>query len=164
MGAIAAMAAEERPLTPLQQRLERLARTLLWAGSGICAALTVVFMARGNSFASSLLVGVSLAVAAIPEGLTAVVTITLALGMRRLAARGAIVRRLVAVETLGSTTVICTDKTGTLTAGRDDGHPHTGTDRRRSCEQTAARGGAARVRPDVARGRGRRDRRRCGQA
>ncbi len=118
VGAIAAMAAEKRPLTPLQLRLERLARTLLWAGSAICAALTVVFMARGNSFASSLLIGVSLAVAAIPEGLTAVVTITLALGMRRLAARGAIVRRLVAVETLGSTTVICTDKTGTLTAGQ----------------------------------------------
>ena len=114
---IAEMAGEERPLTPLQRRLAGLARTLLWAGSGICAVLTVVFLMRGNSLASSLLVGVSLAVAAIPEGLTAVVTITLALGMRRLAARGAIVRRLVAVETLGSTSVICTDKTGTLTVG-----------------------------------------------
>ena len=114
---IAEMAGEKRPLTPLQRRLARLARTLLWAGSGICAVLTVVFLVRGNSLASSLLVGVSLAVAAIPEGLTAVVTITLALGMRRLAAHGAIVRRLVAVETLGSTSVICTDKTGTLTIG-----------------------------------------------
>ena len=114
---IAEMAGEKRPLTPLQRRLARLARTLLCAGSGICAVLTVVFLVRGNSLASSLLVGVSLAVAAIPEGLTAVVTITLALGIRRLAARGAIVRRLVAVETLGSTSVICTDKTGTLTVG-----------------------------------------------
>lgn len=118
LGAIAAMATERRPMTPLQQRLERLAGMLLWTGSGICAALTLVFLARGNSLASSLLVGVALAVAAIPEGLTAVVTITLALGMRRLATRGAIVRRLVAVETLGSTSVICTDKTGTLTAGQ----------------------------------------------
>ncbi|MHB1837183.1 MAG: cation-translocating P-type ATPase, partial [Solirubrobacteraceae bacterium] len=118
VAAIAELAGEKRPLTPLQRRLARLARTLLWVGSGICIALTVVFVARGNSVASSLLIGVSLAVAAIPEGLAAVVTITLALGMRRLAARGAIVRRLVAVETLGSTTVICTDKTGTLTAGQ----------------------------------------------
>jgi len=118
VAAIAQMAAENRPLTPLQRRLARLARTLLWAGGAICGVLTVVFLARGNSLASSLLVGVSLAVAAVPEGLTAVVTITLALGMRRLASRGAIVRRLVAVETLGSTSVICTDKTGTLTVGR----------------------------------------------
>jgi P-type Ca2+ transporter type 2C len=114
---IAEMVGEKRPLTPLQRRLARLARTLLWTGSGICTVLTVVFLARGNSLSSSLLVGVALAVAAIPEGLTAVVTITLALGMRRLAARGTIVRRLVAVETLGSTSVICTDKTGTLTVG-----------------------------------------------
>ncbi len=117
VAAIAELAGEKRPLTPLQRRLARLARTLVWAGGGICLALTVVFLVRGNSLASSLLVGVSLAVAAIPEGLAAVVTITLALGMRRLAGRGAIVRRLVAVETLGSTSVICTDKTGTLTVG-----------------------------------------------
>ena len=115
VGAIARMAEEERPLTPLQQRLARLATLLLRAGVGICVLLTVVFLADGNGLASSLLLGVSLAVAAIPEGLSAVVTITLAIGMRRLAQRGAIVRRLIAVETLGSTSVICADKTGTLT-------------------------------------------------
>ena len=112
---IAELAGQERPLTPLQRQLDGLARSLLWAGAGICAALTIVFLIRGNALGPSLLLGVSLAVAAIPEGLTAVVTITLAVGMRRLAARGAIVRRLIAVETLGSTSVICTDKTGTLT-------------------------------------------------
>ena len=117
VAAIAEMAAEPRRSTPLQRRLDHLARALMFAGAGICAGLTAVFLARGDSVTSSLLVGVSLAVAAIPEGLAAVVTITLALGMRRLAGRGAIVRRLLAVETLGATSVVCTDKTGTLTIG-----------------------------------------------
>lgn len=109
---IAELAGQERPLTPLQRQLDGLARSLLWAGAGICAALTIVFLIRGNALGPSLLLRISLALAAIPEGLTAVVTITLAVGMRRLAARGAIVRRPIAVETLGSTSVICTDEPG----------------------------------------------------
>ena len=115
VGRIAAAAARPRPITPLQRRLDLLARTLLRAALGICVVLAALSYAHGESLADSLLVGVSLAVAAVPEGLAAVITVTLAIGMRRLAARGAIVRRLRAVETLGSTTVICTDKTGTLT-------------------------------------------------
>jgi Ca2+-transporting ATPase len=115
---IAAAARRPAPTTPLQQRLDHLARQLLRAAIVICFALAVLSWLHGDSIGASLQVGVSLAVAAVPEGLAAVVTITLALGMRRLAARGAIVRRLRAVETLGSTTVICTDKTGTLTTNQ----------------------------------------------
>jgi Ca2+-transporting ATPase len=115
---IAEAATRERPVTPLQERLDALAGTLLRAAVLICVTLAGLSLAHGESLGTSLLVGVSLAVAAVPEGLAAVVTITLALGMRTLAQRGAIVRRLRAVETLGSATVICTDKTGTLTTNR----------------------------------------------
>jgi P-type Ca2+ transporter type 2C len=115
---IAEAASGPRTVTPLQHRLDGLARTLLRAAIVICLALAALSFAHGESLGTSLLVGVSLAVAAVPEGLAAVVTITLALGMRGLARRGAIVRRLRAVETLGSATVICTDKTGTLTTNR----------------------------------------------
>ncbi|HSJ17209.1 MAG TPA: cation-transporting P-type ATPase [Solirubrobacterales bacterium] len=115
---IAEAASGPRPVTPLQERLDGLARTLLRAAIVICLALAALSYVHGESLGTSLLIGVSLAVAAVPEGLAAVVTITLALGMRSLAQRGAIVRRLRAVETLGSATVICTDKTGTLTTNR----------------------------------------------
>ena len=115
---IAAAARRRPPPTPLERRLDRLADQLLGAAIAICVALAALSWAHGDSLGASLEVGVALAVAAVPEGLVAVVTITLALGMRRLAERGAIVRRLRAVETLGSTTVICTDKTGTLTTNR----------------------------------------------
>jgi len=107
----------ERP-TPLQRRLDRFAAALLRGALGLCLALAALAWAHGTGLADSVLIGVSLAVAAVPEGLPAVITVTLALGMRRLAARGAIVRRLPAVEALGSVTVICTDKTGTLTENR----------------------------------------------
>jgi P-type Ca2+ transporter type 2C len=118
VGRIAAAASGPAPIAPLQRRLQRLARTLLRAGVAICVVLALLSYGYGDSLADSLLVGASLAVAAVPEGLAAVITVTLAIGMRRLAEHGAIVRRLSAVETLGSSTVICTDKTGTLTTNR----------------------------------------------
>lgn len=102
--------------TPLEQKLNAFAKRVLWG----CLALSALLMARGalrgdRRWHELLLEAVSLAVAAIPEGLPAITTITLALGMQRLAKRGAIVRKLAAVETLGAATVICSDKTGTLT-------------------------------------------------
>ncbi|HEU5143098.1 MAG TPA: cation-transporting P-type ATPase [Solirubrobacterales bacterium] len=115
---IAAAARRKPPPTPLERRLDRLARQLLVAVIAACFSLAALLWIHGESLGASLGVGVALAVAAVPEGLVAVVTITLALGMRRLTERGAVVRRLRAVETLGSTTVICTDKTGTLTTNR----------------------------------------------
>ena len=104
--------------TPLQVRLDRLASTLIRVALAIAIGLTAITWAQGESLGQSVLVGVSLAVAAVPEGLPAVVTVALTAGVRKLAERGAVVRRLPAVETLGSTTTICTDKTGTLTENR----------------------------------------------
>lgn len=101
--------------TPLQQRLEQLGH---WLVAGCLLIVALVFAAgvfRGFPVYRMFLVGVSLAVAAIPEGLPAVVTIALAIGVQRMAKRNAIIRRLPAVETLGCATVICSDKTGTLT-------------------------------------------------
>jgi Ca2+-transporting ATPase len=101
--------------TPLERKLAQLSHTLLGVVSLLCVVIVAVGWFRGHAFLAMLEVGISLAIAAIPEGLPAVVTMTLALGMQRMARRGALVRRLPAVETLGATTVICTDKTGTLT-------------------------------------------------
>lgn len=115
---IADLADRPERATPLQRRLDRFAGVLLRGALLLCLALAVLAWVRGTELADSVLIGVSLAVAAMPEGLPAVITVTLALGMRRLAKRGAIVRRLPAVEALGSVTVICTDKTGTLTENR----------------------------------------------
>ncbi len=102
--------------TPLEARLDSFGKRILWA----CLALSALLFARGmlkggRTWQDLLLEAVSLAVAAIPEGLPAITTITLALGMQRMARHGAIIRKLAAVETLGSATVIGTDKTGTLT-------------------------------------------------
>ena len=102
--------------TPLEKKLDVFGQRILWACLGLSALLFVRGLARGDrSWHVLLLEAVSLAVAAIPEGLPAITTITLALGMQRMAKRGALVRKLSAVETLGSATVICSDKTGTLT-------------------------------------------------
>ena len=116
--------------TPLQRQLEGVGRTLLGLCLTIVAVVAVVGLLRGMGGLEVLLYAVALAVAAVPEGLPAVVTIALALGVQRMAARHAIVRRLASVETLGSTTVICTDKTGTLTTGRMEVRDLWGRDRR----------------------------------
>ncbi|HEU4685255.1 MAG TPA: cation-translocating P-type ATPase [Nitrospira sp.] len=107
--------AVERAETPLQRRLERFGYTLLFLALGVVAVVFALGFLRGEPLVGLFLTSVSLAVAAVPEGLPAVVTITLALGVTRMAARHALIRKLPAVETLGSVTVICTDKTGTLT-------------------------------------------------
>jgi len=101
--------------TPLQVKLNQLGRVLGWAALAVCGLVFGVGWLQGVDPLDMFLVAVSLAVAAVPEGLPAVVTITLALGMREMIARHALIRRLASVETLGSTTVICSDKTGTLT-------------------------------------------------
>ncbi len=101
--------------TPLQRRIDQLATLLTVIALVVVTIVFALGLARGESWSDLLLTAVSLAVATIPEGLTAVVAFTLAMGASRLAARGAIVKQLSAVETLGSTTQIATDKTGTLT-------------------------------------------------
>ncbi|MGD2048467.1 MAG: cation-translocating P-type ATPase [Chloroflexota bacterium] len=102
--------------TPLQRRLESLGKTLTVIAVAIIAVVILTgYFLRGEELRTLLLTGISLAVAVIPEGLPAVVTITLALGSQRLLKRKALIRKLPAVETLGSVTVICSDKTGTLT-------------------------------------------------
>lgn len=111
------LAAAEEEVTPLQKRLASLSRVLLYLCLGIVVAVALLGWMRGLSAIDILLSAVSLAVAAVPEGLPAIVTIALAIGVQRMAARRALVRRMVAVETLGCATVICTDKTGTLTTG-----------------------------------------------
>jgi Ca2+-transporting ATPase len=119
LGRIAALVQEVGlEQTPLQQRLARLGKFLVWAVLALCAVVFVVGWLRGVPAQHMFLTAVSLAVAAIPEGLPAVVTIALALGVQRMVKRHALVRRLSSVETLGSTTVICSDKTGTLTQNK----------------------------------------------
>lgn len=104
--------------TPLQKRLDRLGKGLAVVGIVVAALVAIFGVLRGESLAEMFLVAVSVAVAIVPEGLPAVVTITLALGARRMLTRNALIRKLPAVETLGSVSVICSDKTGTLTQNR----------------------------------------------
>jgi Ca2+-transporting ATPase len=107
----------EESVTPLQRRLARVSQTLLYICGGIVAVVALAGLLRGWPLLQVFMAAVSLAVAAVPEGLPAVVTIALAVGVQRMAARHVLIRRLPAVETLGCATVICTDKTGTLTTG-----------------------------------------------
>jgi Ca2+-transporting ATPase len=121
LGRIAAMlqAVESEP-TPLQLRMDQLGNTLV-TGSLILVALVVVggvLRAGWSAFEDLLEVSLSMAVAVVPEGLPAVITVTLAIGTQRMVRRNALIRRLPAVETLGSVTTICSDKTGTLTQNK----------------------------------------------
>jgi len=102
-------------MTPLQKKLNQLGKNLIAICIIVCATVAILGILRGEPVMTMLLTGISLAVAAIPEGLPAIVTIVLAVGVQRMAKQNAIIRKLPAVETLGCTTVICSDKTGTLT-------------------------------------------------
>jgi Ca2+-transporting ATPase len=116
MGKIAAGIRDVKPeKTPLQKSISRLSRYLIFLFLGVCALLVVLGLVKGLDWLEVFLLAVAAAVSAIPEGLPAVVTVVLAVGMRMMAQRNAVIRKLVAVETLGSATVICSDKTGTLT-------------------------------------------------
>jgi Ca2+-transporting ATPase len=105
----------EEPMTPLEQRLEQFGRALVGAALGLFVLVVLLGLWRRLPLPEVLMVAISQMVSMVPEGLPVAMTIALAVGMQRMAARGAIIRRLSAVETLGSTTVICSDKTGTLT-------------------------------------------------
>ncbi len=105
----------EREQTPLQKRLARVGTILGFAGIGLAGIVLLLGLARGYDWLEMVLFSVAVAVSAIPEGMPAVISVTLALGVQRMARRHAIIRRLPAVETLGSTTVVCSDKTGTIT-------------------------------------------------
>lgn len=103
--------------SPLQQGIDRLSRALGWASLGLVVVVFGLGLLRANASVDLLILAVSIAVAAVPEGLPAIVTVALSVGMRAMAKRNALVRNLQAIETLGTATVICTDKTGTLTRG-----------------------------------------------
>jgi P-type Ca2+ transporter type 2C len=116
LGKIAGLLQRHAPEpTPLQLKLEELGRILIYVCLVIVAIIFALQLARGGRLFDAFLLAVSLAVAAVPEGLPAVVTITLAMGLQRMVKRNALVRKLPSVETLGAVTVICSDKTGTLT-------------------------------------------------
>lgn len=119
MGKIAGMIQDiETEETPLQKRLEHLGKYIVFGCLVVCAIVSLTGVLRGENLFTMLLAGISLAVAAVPEGLPAIVTIALALGVQRMLRKKALVRKLPAVETLGCASVICSDKTGTLTENK----------------------------------------------
>ncbi|HAR84892.1 MAG TPA: ATPase [Clostridium sp.] len=119
IGKIAKMLDEgENELTPLQKKLEQLGKVLGIAAIGICAVMFAVGLLQDRAVTDMFMISISLAVAAIPEGLAAIVTIVLALGVQRMIKQNAIIRKLPSVETLGSVNIICSDKTGTLTQNK----------------------------------------------
>ena len=137
MGKIAgALSAAEEGQTPLQLKLAQLSKILTWLVLGICVVVFGVQLVRAGNFSfadtilPSFMVAVSLAVAAIPEGLAAVVTVVLSIGVTNMSKRNAIIRRLTAVETLGCAQIICSDKTGTLTQNKMTVVDHFGEDER----------------------------------
>lgn len=118
IGKIAALLSRTKEqATPLQQKLDRFGRGIAFAVLFICAVIVIIGLVRGEPFVEIFTTAVAVAVSAIPEGLVVAVTIILAIGMQRTLKRNGLVRNLQAAETLGSTSVICTDKTGTLTEG-----------------------------------------------
>jgi Ca2+-transporting ATPase len=131
--------------TPLQRRLDQLGKLLAVVGVGIAALIFVIGVLRGDDIRHMLLTAVSIAVAIVPEGLPAVVTITLALGSQRMLKRQALIRKLPAVETLGSVTVICSDKTGTLTENRMTVQVLDVADHRLDLTEEVRRGGIVRM-------------------
>ncbi|OQD58165.1 Ca2+-transporting ATPase [Methanobrevibacter arboriphilus JCM 13429 = DSM 1125] len=118
IGKIAEMIQDEDTKTPLQEKIANLSKTLGLIAVVVCVLVFALQFFQGHDLVSTFMTAVSLAVAAVPEGLPAILTLTLALGMQQMAKSNAVVRKLLAVETLGSCTVVCTDKTGTLTLNK----------------------------------------------
>lgn len=118
IGKIAEVVQQESSETPLQEKVDRLGKSLSAIAIIVCIIVFILELSKGFALVQTFMTAVSLAVAAIPEGLPAVLTLTLALGMQQMAKSNAIVKKLLSVETLGSCTVICSDKTGTLTENK----------------------------------------------
>ncbi|KNF06931.1 cation transport ATPase, partial [Gottschalkia purinilytica] len=119
IGKIASMLQNQEEIkTPLQEKLDELGKLLGMGALGICGVMFIIGYLQGRPVLEMFMSAISLAVAAIPEGLPAIVTIVLSIGVQRMISKNAIVRKLPAVETLGTSSVICSDKTGTLTQNK----------------------------------------------